>query len=193
MERSGQGMDNIFETSIRQGKGLPDFIGTSGNTVQINIPAKVQDVEFVKFLEKIANGKQIIFSFDEIFELEKLRKKKASQDLRHKEKFLKLGVIEKVGKTSGTKYILSHHYYSYQERPGIYTRIKGISREAKKELILSHIKREGRGIKKDFIEAFPELKVSDISNLLQELKIEGKIKRKGAEKFGYWEISADPN
>ena len=132
-------------------------------------------------------------SFEEILELEKIRERQKMKDISFKNKFLELGIIEKIGKTSGTKFILSHRYYSYQERPGIYTRIKGISREAKKELILSHIKREGKGIKKDFIEAFPELKVSDISNLLQELKTEGKIKRKGSEKFGYWEILADSN
>lgn len=193
VERSGQGIDDIFSLSIQQGKGMPDFNGTNESVVQINIPAKIKDMEFVKFLEKVINERQAIFSFNEIYELETLRENKVLSILKHKEKFLKLGIIEKVGKTSGTKYILSHHYYSHQERPGIYTRIKGISREAKKEIILSHIKREGKGIKKDFIEAFPELKVSDISNLLQELKTEGKIKRKGSEKFGYWEISTDSN
>jgi ATP-dependent DNA helicase RecG len=190
VERSGQGIDNIFETSIRQGKGLPDFEGTNNNTVQVNIPAQVKDAEFVKFLEKIANERQINFSFDEIFELEQLRERKISASLKHKEKFLKLGIIEKVGKTSGTKYILAHRYYSYQERPGVYTRIKGIGREKSKELILNHIQREGKGIKKDFIDAFPELKVSDISNLLQELKGEGKIERVGSERAGYWTLKS---
>lgn len=191
VERSGQGIDNIFETSIRQGKGLPDFDGTSDSTVQINIPALVKDAEFVKFLEKVANEKQVTFSFDEIYELEKLREKKVLSVLSHKEKFLKLEIIEKVGKTSGTKYILAHRYYSYQERPGIYTRIRGISREKNKELILNHIQREGRGMKKDFIDAFPELKVSDVSNLLQELKGEGKIERVGSERAGYWKLKSN--
>jgi len=190
VERSGQGMDNIFETSIRQGKGLPNFIGTSGNTVQINIPATVQDVEFVKFLEKVANEKQVHFPFDEIFELEKLREKKISQNLQHKEKFLKLGIIEKVGKTSGTKFILSHRYYSHEEKPGIYTRIKGFNREAKKNLILEHIRREGAGRREDFIDAFPELKPQDITNLLSELKRDNKIKRVGSDRAGHW-VSKD--
>lgn len=186
VERSGQGIDNIFEISIRQGKGLPDFNGTNSNTVQINIPAKVKDAEFIKFLEKIINEKQAIFSFDEIYELEKLREKKILPILKHKEKFLKLGIIEKVGKTSGTKYILSHRYYSYQEKPGIYTRIKGFSRESKKELILEHIRREGKGKREDFIDAFPELKPQDLSNLLQELKKEKKIIFKKSDRDEYW-------
>lgn len=193
VERSGQGMDIIFGNTIREGKGMPDFSGTDRYTVILNIPAEVKDKEFIVFLEKIANQKQIILSFEEIFELEKIRENRKMKNINFRDKFLEFGIVEKVGKTSGSQYILSHKYYSFQERPGIYTRIRGISREKKKELILSHIKREGKGVKKDFIEAFPELKVSDISNLLQELKTEGKIKRKGSEKFGYWEISADSN
>lgn len=191
VEKSGQGMDVIFDATIRHGKGLPDFIGTDVHTVRINIPAKVKDAEFVKFLEKIMKEKQIGFSFDEIYELEMLREQKIVANLQHKEKFLKLGIVEKIGKTSGTKYMLSHRYYSYEEKPGVYTRIKGISREKKKELILSHIQREGQGIKKDFIDAFPELKVWDISNLLQELKDEEKIERVGTERAGFWKLKSN--
>ena len=188
VEKSGQGMDVIFDATIRHGKGLPDFEGTDAHTVRINIPAKVKDAEFVRFLEKIVNEKQISFSFDEIYELELLREQKVVANPQHKEKFLKLGIVEKIGKTSGTKYMLSHKYYSYEEKPGIYTRIKGIGREKNKELILQHIQREDRGVKKDFIDAFPELKVSDISNLLQELKEEGKIERVGSERAGFWKL-----
>ena len=191
VEKSGQGIDVIFEAAIRQGKGIPDFKGTDAHTVRINIPAKVKDAEFVRFLEKIVNEKQISFSFDEIYELELLREQKVVANPQHKEKFLKLGIVEKIGKTSGTKYMLSHKYYSYEEKPGVYTRIKGISREKNKELILNHIKREGRGIKKDFIDAFPELKISDISNLLQELKEEGKIERVGSIRAGFWKLKGE--
>ena len=140
-------------------------------------------------MEKVANEKQINFSFDEIYELEKLREKKISGSLKHKEKFLKLGIIEKVGKTSGQKFILAHRYYSYQEKPGVYTRIKGFNRESKKELILEHIKREGSGRKEDFLDVFPDLKPQDIANLLYELKMEGKIKHEGARRSGRWVIA----
>lgn len=193
VDRSGQGMDIIFEVSIRQGKGLPDFSGTNDITVQVNISAKVKDAEFVKFLEKIINEKQVVFSFDEIYELEKLRERKVLSLLKHKEKFLKIGVIEKVGKTSGTKYILSHQYYSYQERPGIYTRIKGFDRESKKELILEHIRREGRGRREDFLDVFPDFKSGDVANLLNELKTKGKIKHEGSRRAGYWVIIDESN
>ena len=188
VEKSGQGIDVIFEAAIRQGKGVPDFKGTDAHTVQINIPAKVKDAEFVRFLEKIVNEKQMRFSFDEIYELELLREQKIVENPQHKEKLLKLGIVEKIGKTSGTKYMLSHKYYSYEEKPGAYTRIRGLTREHKKRLILEHIERESHGKIRDFIDAFPELKRSDINNLLQELKHDNLIYLEGKTRTGVWKL-----
>lgn len=188
VERSGQGMDQIFESTIRDGKGLPDLSGSDSTQVSLKIPAQVKDKNFILFLEKISREKQIVFSFEEIYQLELLRERNILSELKFRDKFLELGIIEKVGKTSGIKYILSHNYYKHEGRPGLYTRIRGLSRERKKELISEHIRREGKGMKKDFRDAFPDLKISDISNLLQELRLEGKIKRIGSDRSGYWQI-----
>jgi len=189
VERSGQGVDQIFEVTIRDGKGLPDFIGTDNFQVVLNIPAQVKDKDFILFLEKVSRERQVLFSFYEVYELELLREQHAVNGLKNKKKFLDLGIIEKVGNTSGTKYILSHKYYTYENKPGVYTRIKGLSRQHKKELILEHIKRENVGSRQDFIDAFPELQPKDISNLLQELKNEKKIVREGSDKVGIWKLS----
>lgn len=190
VERSGQGMDQIFESTIRDGKGIPDLSDSDFSQVALKIPAHVQDKDFILFLEKVSNEKRVTFSFEEIYQLELLRERRSLSELNFKERFLDLGVIEKIGRTSGTKYMLSHRYYSYEEKPGIYTRIRGLTREHKKELIMDHIHREKRGIKKDFVDAFPELKEKDISNLLNELRVEGKIKHIGSRRTGYWDINA---
>jgi len=190
VERSGQGMDDIFEISIRQGKGKPNFQGTDIYSVNINIPTVVQDSEFVQFLEKIYNEKQEQFSFDELLELENLRKERIVQELKYKSKFLDLGIIEKIGKTSGTKYILSHRYYKSEKKTGVYTRIKGTTRDYKKELILKHITREGGGTRQDFIDVFTEMSPKDISNLLQELKQDNKIERVGSPATGKWVLKS---
>lgn len=188
VERSGQGMNTIFDNTIREGKGLPDFTGSDDYSVSLNIPAKVKDENFILFLEKIANEKQIALSFEEIYELEMLREQKVSSNPQHKEKFLRFGIVEKIGKTSGTKYMLSHKYYSYEEKPGAYTRIRGLTREHKKQLILEHIKREGHGKMQEFIDIFPEVKPSDITNFLQELKREKLIFVEGKTNNAVWKL-----
>jgi ATP-dependent DNA helicase RecG len=171
-----------------EGKGLPDLSKSDAFSVRLKIPATVKDKNFILFLEKVANEKQIVFSFDEIFELEILRESKSLTKLKNKDKFLSLGIVEKIGRTSGARYILSHKYFLYEGKPGIYTKISGISREKQKEFIVKHLQKYGKGTRAEFKEIFPELKQMDISNMLQELRREERISRVGHSKKGYWEI-----
>lgn len=188
VERAGQGMDDIFENTIREGKGLPDLSGSDAFTVQLRIPARVKDKNFILFLEKITKEKQITLSFEEIYELEKIREEQPVARPRFKEKFLQAGIIEKTGRTRGTKYLLAHQYYTREGKPGVYTRLVGLSRNQKKELILNHLWKNKKGCMKDFQDVFPDLRRSDIHNLLQELKKAGQIVRVGTRQSGYWTL-----
>ena len=132
VERSGQGMDDIFESTIKEGKGLPDLSGSDDFSVRLGIPAKVKDKNFIMFIEKITREKQIILSFDEIYELEKIREHQPVTEIEYRKKFLDIGIIERVGKTSGAKYILSHKYYAHEGKIGEHTRLSGLERDKKR-------------------------------------------------------------
>jgi ATP-dependent DNA helicase RecG len=191
VERSGQGMDEIFRTTISEGKGAPSFTGSDAYEVRVTIPAIVTDSDFVKFLEKIAQEKQITFSPEEIIQLEQIRNQEKIQNNNFLKKFLELGIIEKIGQTRGTKYILCHKYYAHKGKTGEYTRIKSFSREKMKELILNHIRREKIGYSKDIKSIFPELREYDINNLLRDLKKQGMIIHEGTRQNGYWKIKIE--
>jgi ATP-dependent DNA helicase RecG len=189
VERSGQGMDDIFENTIKEGKGLPDLSCSEESSVILTIPAQVKDKNFILFLEKVQSEKGIVFSLEDILELEKIREQQATGTPAFKKKFLSLGVVEKIGKTSGSKYILSHKYYAFDKRTGVYTRLSGISRDKQKELIVRHLEKNKKGSRGELQDIFPELNPGDISNLLQELKRAKKVIRRGASKDGFWELS----
>ena len=188
VERSGQGMDDIFKSTIEEGKGLPDLSKSDAFSVRLNIPAQVKDTKFILFLERVVKEKQIQLSFEEIYALEQVREKQVVNNTEYKEKFLKLGIIEKVGRGRGTKYILSHRYYSHVGKVGVHTRITGIAREKQMELILKHLGKNQKGFMKDFQDIFTELKPMDISNRLRELRLAGKIVHEGPKKKGYWRL-----
>lgn len=188
VERAGQGMDDIFESTIREGKGMPDLYGSDDYSVRLKIPAQVKDKNFILFLERVTNEKQILLSFEEIYELERLREQQPVTEPKFKNKFLQLSIIEKTGRTRGTKYLLSHQYYAREGKTGIYTRLVGLSRNQKKELILNHIRKNKKGVMKDLQDALPDLKRSDIHNLLQELKKADKICYIGLRRSGYWTV-----
>ena len=185
VERSGQGMDDIFSSTIREGKGIPDFNGSDDYSVRLNIPIQLKDKNFVMFLEKVTEEKQIHLSFEEMYELECIREQRDGP-FSFKDKFLSLGIIDQVGRTKGAKYILSHAYYRHAGKPGIHTRLAGLSREKRKELILSHIEKNKKGYIKDILDIFPELNRVDITNMLQELRRAGKIEFAGSRRYGYW-------
>lgn len=187
-ERSSQGMDDIFGQSIRDGKGLPDLNRSDTNTVRLSIPAQVKDKDFILYLERVINERQISLSFEEIYELEKIREHQRIEHPEFKNKFLQLGIIESVGKGRGTKYILSSRYYETVGQSGKHTRIKGLNRDKIKELILNHIKEGKSSRRSDLISGFSEYNPQDISNILQELRKAGKIIHKGSKITGLWHI-----
>ena len=187
VERSGQGMDDIFEYTIKEGKGLPDLSKSDAFSVCLQIPAQVKDKKFILFLEKIIKEKQVTLSLEEIYELEKIRENQPVAHIENRDKFLEMGIVERIGKTKGAKYILSHTYYAHEGKVGIHTKLTGLSRDKYKELIIKHLKKN-KGYRPDLMDVFSELDPMDVSNLLQELKRENKIKFKGPSKTGYWEL-----
>lgn len=186
IERSGQGMDDIFERSVRDGKGKPDLSKTDAFTVDLRIPTQVQDPSFILFLEKVMSQKQIRLASDEVLELENIRVEQKVANPLYKEKFLKAGLIESIGRGRGTKYCLARAFYESVGQGAHHTRLVGLSRDQIKQLILNHI-RSGKPSRRDeLLAGFSELKPMDLSNLLQELKKEGCIVFRGSSKAGAW-------
>jgi ATP-dependent DNA helicase RecG len=190
VERSGQGLDLIFEKSIRAGKGAPDLTKSTRHSVKLFIPALLKDSEFILYLEKIANEQQIGLSFEEILELEKIREKAKVTDTKFRDKFLSVGIIENIGKGRGSHYILSHKYYKSTGRTGVHTRLKGVPREAQKQLIIEHLKRNKTGSARDFRDIFPGLSRFVISSMLKDLKNEGTVECVGKTRGGLWQLKA---
>ena len=132
----------------------------------------------------------ISFSIEELILLENIRVSRVKKITKDQvRKLLDLGVVESIGNTSGRKYILSVKYYKYTDRLGLHTKargLRGLGREAIKKLILEHISVNTKGYMKEFIDAFPDITQQNISNILQELKRDGKIHFYGNKTDGHW-------
>ncbi len=53
VERSGQGVNLMFEESIKEAKLPPDYSGSDEHSVQVVLSGQVQDESFVRFLERV--------------------------------------------------------------------------------------------------------------------------------------------
>lgn len=189
VERSGWGVDRIFRYTIQQGKGRPDYSGSTGYFVRLFIPAILKDAQFVQYLKKIADRKQKLLSIEDLLLLEKIRAgEKTGITLKTVGHLLEEGFIELYGKTRGARYVLSHRYYADTGKLGERTRRIGLSRDKRKELILEHIRKHGEGRMSEFMQIFPELKRYEIGNMLMELKKDNKIEKSGVTANALWKI-----
>jgi ATP-dependent DNA helicase RecG len=188
VERAGQGLDDIFRKTISAGKGLPVIKADGDYWVYLSIPASVQDVGFLKFIEQIISQKQISFSIQELIALDGLRRGQ-KLDAGFKEKFVQYGLVERVGSTGrSVKYVLSHAYYAATNQRGEYTRQQGLARDEQIQLIIKHIKKNGRGVMSEFMQVLPQLSKPSIASILRNLRKSGVIDYHGKPKDGFWAL-----
>lgn len=190
MERSGQGVDKIFRTTIEDGKGLPTISVAPDPSITLTIPAVLRDQEFINFLASVANRHQISFSVREIVELEYLRQEiEHPPTLNFKDRFLELGIIERVGYGRGSRYILSHNYYKTTNNTGRHMRLTGLARDVKRQTIVGHLNKNKKVTNMDLQKAMPEMSVQEVYQLLHGMKKDGIIEHHGSNRYGYWILS----
>ena len=190
VERSGQGMNLMFELSIQESKPTPDFTGTDQYQVTLNLDGGVQDPRFLEFLEKVGRETLDLFSTADFLVLDYVhRGKKIPDSLRGRlQALVDKGIIERYGRGRGVRYILSRRYYTMTGEKGVYTRKRGLDRETNKALLLKHIEenREGGSRLKELMQVLPSLSMSQVQKLVTELKTEGKIFKTGITKAARW-------
>jgi ATP-dependent DNA helicase RecG len=190
VERSGQGMNLIFETSIRQSKQTPDFSGTDQYQVILSIDGQVHDPQFLVYLEKIGREKLAMFSTGDFLLLDLIHREQLipSQLTSRARTLVEMGVIERIGRGRGVRYMLSRTYYSMIGQKGTYTRKKGLDHETNKALLLRHIEQNTRaGCRfEELMQVLPALSRGQIQRLLKDLKIDGKIEVHGVTRAATW-------
>jgi len=190
VERSGQGMNLMFEESIQHGKTPPDFGGTDEWQVTLTMDGRMNDPSFVRFLGRIGSERGVSFSTQDLILLDIVnRGQPVPAVLRPRLGHLvDAGALEVVGRGRGARYILSRGYYSSAGRKGAYTRKRGLDRETNKQLLLRHIEdcgKEGCPLR-DLIEVLPSMTRRQVQVLLRELMTEGRIHVSGKTRGGRW-------
>lgn len=190
VERSGQGFDKIISTCIQESKSLPDFENTDNFQVSLTFHGQIQDSNFLLFLRKLKKELALNFSVEDLLIMDSVHQtsKIPSELKKWVPNLLENGVIEKTGRTSGMKYILSKRFYDFKNDRGKYTRIKGLDREQKKALLLQHLKNYGKGTFAEFQEVLPNTNRTEIKSLLRDLKKMGKIEFIGQTRGGFWKL-----
>lgn len=192
VERSGQGMNLMFEMSIKSGKSLPNFKGTDKHHVTLTLDGHIQAPKLLEFIEKVGQQTLQSFSTQDFLVLNRIYHEQTINDsLRDRlPRLIEMGIIEKALKD---RYILARQYYAAIKKRGVYTRKKGLDRETNKALLLKHIKdndTEGSPLE-EFYQVLPGYDRSQIQVFLRELKAEEKIHVHGKTRAGRWYLGKD--
>jgi ATP-dependent DNA helicase RecG len=195
VERSGQGLNLIFEEMIKQSKPEPEFSRTDQYQVGLTLFGTVQDPAFVRFAEKISQETSHVFNtHDWLLMAAASRGDKLPRrlDLRIS-RLTDLGILER---DQGRIFNLSRRFYEFAGKPADYTRKKGLGREHNLALLQKHIDdSQHRGATLDELAlVLPSLPKEEVRGLLRILKRRGLAKPTGMGPASRWmPIERDSN
>jgi len=187
VERSGQGMNLMFELSIKQAKQVPNFRGTDRHHVILNLDGLVQDPRFLQLMERIGQETLAGFNTQDFLLVNTVhREQPIPESLRERlPHLLELGIVERAGKG---RYMLGRRFYAATGKKGVYTRKRGLDRDTNKTLLLKHIREnavEGSRLE-ELIQVLPSLSKYQVQSMVRELKRLGHVCLRGATRGGKW-------
>jgi len=192
VERSGQGMDRIFERLIRNSQPRPDFTGTDAHQVSLTLHGEVGNPAFVRFLEQLGAERLESFSTRDYLVLDHVqRDEPVPEALRGQvRRLIDVGALEAIGR----KLLLSRALYAHLGQRGTYTRKRGLDHDTNKALLLKHIRdnaKDGSPLR-DLMQVLPHLGERRVQRLLAELRRNGDVHLRGHRRWARWHPGGDP-
>ena len=201
-ERTGRGVDRIFEGSLSYGKSLPDYSESNTNQVKLFIPKSLPDKAFIKMIaeEQSKIGRPLSITALLILNALKSNRRLRLGELAHMihlneykerttvEKLVESGLVEADGNGNSRAYILSAALYKNADNVIGYVRQTGIDRVRYPELVLKFAKNnQGKVTRKDVMQLL-HLNQGQAYRLLVKMTEEGKLLLVGKGKFAYYKI-----
>ena len=186
VERSGQGMDRMYERLIRNSQPRPDFVGTDEHRVSLTLHGEIGNPAFVRYLEKLGAERLESFTTRDYLVLDHVQREEPVPDpLRdHAKRLVDLGVIERVGR----RLLLSRALYGQIGERGTYTRKRGLDHDTNKALLLKHIREnasDGSPLA-DLVQVLPQLGQRKVQQLLAEMRSNGEVHPRGLRRWARW-------
>lgn len=187
-ERTGRGIDRIFEGSIIYGRPLPDYADSTERYVKLFIQRAEPDIAFAKMISNEENRMGRMLPINSLLILSTLQnvRRASLQELSEAihiseartkanvEKLVENGLIEGNGNGKARAYILSAKVYKVQENSVGYIRQTGIDKLRFEELTLALAKQQGYVTRDNVGELF-NISDSQAYRVLKKLADKGKL------------------
>lgn len=187
-ERTGRGIDRIFEGSIIYGRPLPDYSESTERYVKLFIQRAEPDLEFARMISNEENRMGRMLPINSLLILSALQTQRRASvhelaDIIHIsvartraniERLLESGLVEATGNGKARAYILSAKVYREQDNSAGYVRQTGIDKLKYDELVLKLAKQQGY-ITRDNVSELLNISNSQAYRILKKLADKGKL------------------
>lgn len=198
-ERSGRGVDRIYEGSLRYGRDLPDYSETSATSVTLFIPRGMPDKYLVSLISEQQQRTGVPVPLNALLALNLLRqaRRMTAEEISSEahipkskmratlEYLTETGLIEAIGTGRGRAYILSAKSY---KDPVKYVRQTDIDQLRYPELVTKLAKQKGSISRKDVIELL-HISPPQAYRLLKKMTEDGTLIQQGNTRGAHYMIN----
>ncbi len=202
-EKTGRGVDRIFEGSLCYGRPLPDYTGSTSASVSVFIARSAPDEPFMRMIneEQQRTGERL--SLRSLLVLDALRRQRRmtvadfSAQLHITdamarttvEALLESGLVEARGSSTARSYMLSGTLYSQTGKEAGYVRQSDIDKVRYPELVMKLAVRQGGSVATRDVENLLHLHRKQAYRLLIKLVKEGDLVAVGRGGAAHYEIT----
>jgi ATP-dependent DNA helicase RecG len=187
VERSGQGMNLIYELSVREAKPLPDFNGSDAYFVKLTLNGKIIDSRMLALIKKIGDERLEAMTTDDYILLSVLfhRKGIANIDSSRFNHLSELGVVKRTKR--GIELIDGDLTLSSDCQATATSDWQSVETSDRKKQILTFISNNDI-VKSSQIAEITGLTQGRVRTILQELVIDGLIEKIGDNRYASYII-----
>jgi ATP-dependent DNA helicase RecG len=200
VERTGRGIDTIYEGQLRYGRSAPDYSRSSAGTVQVVLPGGPANLALARFIIEQDRPERPI-SVDEMLLVNAVDRERRigvgrAAALMQKgepaarallERLVEAGVLEGRGEGKQRIYRFSATTYRAIGPASAYTRASGFEPLQQEQMVLSHLRAHGRITRSEVMDLC-QVTSLNAKNLLRRLIRRGEIASRGIGRGTYYTI-----
>ncbi|HIY52026.1 MAG TPA: putative DNA binding domain-containing protein [Candidatus Olsenella avicola] len=192
-EKTGRGVDRIYEGSLHYGRPLPDYTGSTQTSVRVFIARSAPDTLFMRMIdeERSRTGKPLSLRLLLVLDMLKSQRRLTISALSDQlpftdaeirsavETLVETGLVEAWGSGSSRSYTLSRKVYARFGGGARFVRQSDIDRVRYPELILKLAAQQGGSVTRRDVEELLHVDGKKAYRVIHELVGEDKLKLEG--------------
>lgn len=186
-ERTGRGIDRIYEGMLRYGRPAPDYEMSDATSVVVVLPKADADTGFLEMILRHEEQTETAMPIDSLIILSRLRQERRlttgelTADTQKSEQATRTALeklVEAHGTGRGRTYTLSAKVYRQTGQKAAYIRQAGFDPIQQEQMVLKFIDTHGT-IKRGDVAELCHLTLPQAYHLLKRLEKKGKIRQTG--------------